>query len=118
MSIFSVITQPYRYSVQIDATVRTTYELARQVEIESALTNLADADAVALELFNILKFPRQRFDVPVIGVDVVNLSMYDGLPPCATLTDSRFGLQAGKLIVIPDFTIDLSVGQTVLRCWG
>ena len=118
MSVFAFITQPFRYSAKSDASVRTTHTLARQVEVEGALTNLTDADVVAQELFDILKFPRQRFDVPVLGVDVINLSMYDGQPPCATLLDNRFGLSAGKLVVIPDFTIDLSAGQTVLRCWG
>lgn len=118
MSVYTFITKPFRYSVQSDTAVRTAYSLAKQVEINSALTNMADADTVALELFNILKSPRQRFDVPVIGVDVVNLAMYDGLPPCATLLSDRWGLSAGKLVVIPDFTIDLSAGQTVLRCWG
>lgn len=119
MSIFSFITKPYRYSVQADTAVRTTHELARQVEIDSWLTLKADADVVGAELFNILKAPRQRFDVPVLGVDVINLSMYDGGVPCATLLSDRFGLSgAGKLVAIPDFTIDFGVGQTVLRCWG
>ncbi len=86
--------------------------------MDTVVTNMADAATVAAELFNILKFPRQRFDVPVIGIDVVNLSMYDGACVCATLTNTRFGLNVGKLVVIPDFTIDLSAGQTVLRCWG
>jgi hypothetical protein len=118
MSIYSFITQPYRYSTQSDPTIRTAYDLARQVEIDSALTNQVDADTVSLELFNIIKSPRQRFDVPVIGVSVINIDMYDGGVPCATLLHDRWGLSGGKLVAIPDFTIDLSTGQTVLRCWG
>lgn len=118
MSVFGFITQPFRYATKIDAAVRSTYELARQVELDTALTSLADANALATELFDILKAPRQRFDVPVLGVDVVNLAMYDGQAPCAMLTHSRFDLSAGKLVIIPDFTIDLAAGQTVLRCWG
>jgi len=118
MSVYSFITKPYRFSVQQDATLRTAYQLARQIEIDSALTNMADADTVSLELFNILKLPRQRFDVPVIGIDVINLGMYDGGVPCATLLHDRWGLAAGKLVAIPDFTIDLGKNQTVLRCWG
>jgi hypothetical protein len=45
---------------------------------------------------------------------------YDGvLGHYAEFDDiSLTAVQAGKLIVIPDFTIDLSAGQTVLRCWG
>lgn len=118
MSIFSFITQPYRYSIQSDSAVRTAYDLARQIEMPSMLTSLADADAVALELFNILKSPRQRFDVPVIGIDVVAIDQFDGNVLCATLLHDRWGLSGGKVVAIPDFTIDLSAGQTVLRCWG
>lgn len=118
MSIYSFITQPFRYSVQSDSAVRTAYALARQVEIASALTNMTDANVVAAELFNILKSPRQRFDVPVIGVDIMTIDQFDGQVPCALLMSSRWGLSAGKLVAIPDFTIDLSSGQTVLRCWG
>lgn len=118
MSVYSFITQPYRYAANQDTAVRTAYELARQVEVDGGLTNLADAATVGLELFNILKLPRLRFEVAVLGVDVINLSMFDGAAPCATLLDSRFDLSAGKLVVIPDYTIDLSAGQTILRCWG
>jgi len=118
MSVYSFITKPYRFSTASDNAIKTAYSLARQVEIETYLTTLADAATIAAELFNILKSPRQRFDVPVIGVDIITLAMYDGLPPCATLISDRWALSGGKLVVIPDFTIDLSMGQTVLRCWG
>ena len=99
MSVFSFITQPWRYSVQADTAVRTAYELARQVEINSYLTDMDDADDVALELFNILKSPRQRFDVPVIGIDVVTLEMYDGLPPMAVLMNDRFMGEKSNVIL-------------------
>ena len=118
MSVYSFITQPFRFSTQTDPSIRVAYDLARQVEIDASLSNLADAAAVALELFNILKSPRQRFDVPVIGVNIITVDMFDGQVPCATLLSDRWGLTAGKLVAIPDFTIDLAAGQTVLRCWG
>ncbi len=118
MSVYSFITEPFRFVDKFDAGVRASYELARQIEIEGAFTSLANADTVAQILFDILKSPRQRFDVPVLGVDIINLGMFDGQVPAATLISDRFGLTAGKPVIIPDFTIDLNAGQTILRCWG
>lgn len=117
-SVYSFITQPFRYSEQVDQNVRLNFALARAVEIEGRMTNLADADAVAATLHSILKAPRTRFEVPVIGVNVMTLSMLDGKTPCAMLTSDRFNLSQGLLVLIPDFTINLGSGQTVLRCWG
>lgn len=118
MNVFNFITQPWRYATQADLSIRNTYELARVVEIEGAYTSLADATTVSSVLFDILKSPRQRFDVPVLGVDIITPGMFDGQTPCAMLTHSRFGLSAGKLVIIPDYTIDPGSGQTILRCWG
>lgn len=118
MNVYNFITQPWRYATQQDVTIKTNYPLAREVEIEGAYTALSDATTMSLTLFNILKAPRQRFDVPVLGIDVVTPAMFDGAAPCATLFHSRFGLSAGKLVIIPDFTIDFGNGQTILRCWG
>lgn len=117
-TIYSFITQPFRYAERVDQTVRTRHALARTIEIEGRLTNLSDAEAVATTLHDILKAPRMRFDVPVLGVDVMTLSMLDGYPPTATLISDRFGLDQGRLVIIPDFTVDLRSGQTTLRCWG
>ncbi|MBA3240923.1 MAG: hypothetical protein H0T60_06820 [Acidobacteria bacterium] len=118
MGSYSFITKPFRYAVNADLTIRNTYALARQVELETALTNVADATTIGAVLFNILKSPRIRFEVPVIGLDVISMTMYDGGVPCATLISDRFSLQAGKLVAIPDFTMDLASGRTILRCWG
>jgi hypothetical protein len=117
-SVYSFITQAFRYSEKVDQTVRTNFALARAVEIDGRLTNLADADAVATTLHAILKAPRVRFEVPVLGVNVMTLSMLDGQTPCAMLTSDRFNLSQGLLVLIPDFTINLGSGQTILRCWG
>ena len=117
-SVYSFITQPFRYAEKVDQTVRTTYALARTIQIDGRMTNLSDADAVATTIHNILKAPRLRFEVPVIGVDVMTLAMLDGQTPCATLTSDRFNLQNGLLVLVPDFTINLGNGQTTLRCWG
>jgi hypothetical protein len=117
-SVYSFITQPYRYAEKVDQTVRTNYALARAVEIQGRMTNLTDADAVAATIHGLLKAPRQRFEVVVLGVNVMTLSMLDGQTPCAVLTTDRFNLQNGLLVLVPDFTIDLGNGQTTLRCWG
>jgi hypothetical protein len=115
---FSFITQPFRYAEQADAAVRTNYQLSRQVQIEGRLTNLTDADALAVILHNILKAPRQRFEVTVLGINIMVPSSLDGQTPCALLTNDRFNLQSGLVVLIPDFTINPGTGQTVLRCWG
>lgn len=115
---YSFITEPFRYADKFDNAVRSTYGLARQVELASTFTNMTDADYEAGVLFDILKAPRQRFEVVVLGVNVVNLSMYDGGIPCATLLSDRFNLQSGKLVAIPEFVLNLGEGQTILRCWG
>jgi len=117
-SVYSFITQAFRYSEQVDQTVRTNFPLARAIEIEGRMTNLADANAVSATLHSILKAPRTRFEVPVLGVNVMTLSMLDGQTPCAMLTSDRFNLSQGLLVLIPDFTINLGAGQTILRCWG
>ena len=91
------------------------------LELNTPLTNLSDATDISQTIFGILKAPRVRFEVPVIGINVVTLSMYDGTVPfpCATLISDRFGLTgAGRIVLIPEFTINLDKGQTVLRCWG
>lgn len=118
MSVVSFITRPFRYAEKVDTAIRDKFPLARQVDLNSRFTNLADADAIGNDIFAILKNPRQRFEVPVMGIDIVNLSMFDGSPPCAVLTTDRWGLDQGIIVVIPDFTINIGAGQTVLRCWG
>lgn len=118
MSVYSFITQPFRYAERFDTGVRDSYALARTVQIDGSYTNLSNANTMAQILFDILKSPRQRFDVVVHGVNVVNLSMYDGYAPCAVLVHDRFDLSGGKAVIIPEFSIDLGAGQTTLRCWG
>lgn len=118
MSVYSFITNPWRYAEASDQTVRTLYPLARTIQIDGKLTNLSDAEAVKTEIFNLVKSQRFRFEVVVSGVDIVTPNSFDGAPLCATLSSDRFGLQAGRLVLIPDFTINLNKGETTLRCWG
>ena len=118
MATYDFITQPFRYATAFDSGVRNQYALARQVEIEGRHTNLADAEVTADILFGILKAQRYRFNVTVLGVDVIDPSAFDGTPPCATLFSDRFNLQSGRLVLVPDFLIDPNQGHTILRCWG
>lgn len=118
MSIVSFITKPFRYAEQVDDNIRTKFTLSRSIDIDARFTNLVDANAVGQEIFSILKNPRQRFEVPVVGIDIVTLSMFDGYPPCAVLSTDRWGLSQGIIVVVPDFIIKPGDGQTILRCWG
>lgn len=120
MSTYSFITAPYRWVDHFDATIRESFDLARQLELPSAVSNINDADVLAETLFDILKSPRVRFEVPVVGVNVIMPSMYSGVVPfpCATLYSDRFGLSGGRVVLVPEYAVNLNEGQTVLRCWG
>jgi hypothetical protein len=118
VSIYTFITAPFRYQSASSDDIRNAFSLARSIEIDSRLTNLYDASAIASTIFDILAAPRVRFEVPVLGVNIINASMYNGQTPCATLMQNRFNMQTGRLVIIPEFRIDLNTGQTILRCWG
>jgi len=116
--VYSFITNAFRYAEAFDNAIRSTYPLARSIEIQGKLTSLTDAEAMKAQIFDVVKSQRFRFETTVIGIDLITPDSFDGVPPCAMLYSDRFGLTGGRLVMIPDFTLDLDKGQTTLRCWG
>ena len=117
-TVYGELTQPFRYSDQQDSAVLTAYPLARSVEAITAVSNISDLEALALERFGLLKVPRRRFLVTVEGPDYLAASDFAGSAPAAILKCKRWGLAAGRKVLIVKFESDYAANVTRLLVWG
>jgi hypothetical protein len=117
-AVYGELTQPFRFADNIDSTVLSAYPLARAIEAVTPFSQVAGLETVATERFNLLKVQRRRFLVTVEGADYVTASDFAGQCPAAVLKSSRFGLSAGRTMVIVKFEVDYGTNVTRLLLWG
>lgn len=106
----------YRSETASDATVKTQWLLAGEVEVQTLLTASADASTEAARLLALYKVRRDIFDVPVPLEFITqnNLNMLD----LVSLVCPRFGMSAGRLFRIIGKRVELGKNQAILTLWG
>ena len=109
----SFASEPYRWSLAEDATIRTADLDAEALEIESLLDSTADADAEAARLLA-LHGPERR----VIRVAVAAPAFAVDLGDAVAISDSRLGLAAGWTGLVVAMREDAAAGRHELALWG
>lgn len=113
-AVKSFVSLGARQAVAEDNTVKVRHPLAPEL---SFVTYLADATAAAAEAarrLNIYKAGRERYRVP-LKTEIAG--MID-LSDVVILKLPRFGLDAGKPMLVLGITSDLQAGTTTLDLWG
>jgi len=106
--------EQWRTAVAEDATVSTKFLLAPELEFETMLVNLADAQAEANRRLNIYKVRRDRYRIPIKTDYVSNID----LGSVISLSINRFGLSAGKKFLVIGINENYRTGITTLDVFG
>jgi hypothetical protein len=115
---YGELTQPFRWEDRQDAANLAAFPLARSVEAVSAFSDMAGLKTVHDERFELLAKQRRRFLVTVKGADYVVASSFAGQAPGAILKATRWGLSAGRRVLIVKFETDYGADVTRLLVWG
>ncbi len=89
---------------------------APEIEIDTVLLDQSAAAAEAARLLTLYGQPRQLFEVRIRAASVT-AAAYD-LGATVTLTWPRFGLDAGKNLVVIGWQADFGLKEITLRLWG
>lgn len=116
--VYGELTQPFRWVDNIDNTVLTAFPKARMLEEATFFSTIAGTKVIADERWNMLKATRRRFNLAVEGVDFLALTDYAGQCPSAILTCSRWGLAAGKRVLLIRFETDYGKNEQRIVAWG
>lgn len=114
----ALIENEWRPSVQADAAILTLYPEARDLTIDSAIDTNAAAAPFSLDMFNLVKVPRKRYQVIIEGAMSYRPSSWQGGPPTVTLKSSRYGVAAGVLGIIVGAKWDFQKDLITLEVWG
>jgi hypothetical protein len=93
----ALITNEFRWEVEIDAAVAVKRKRARTMEAESFCTNLAGATLINQAVFALLKGDRQLIEVPVNPMP--EGVIFNRLAPTATLVYEPLDLEREVIIV-------------------
>lgn len=114
----SFLLEEYRRSTQSNAGTLADYANARRIEIETNIATLAGGDALANELLALLEDPARVFEVEIEGVDVADLSAFDGSPPAFALEAARFAISSATPMLPAAIEIDHERSTTRLTIRG
>jgi hypothetical protein len=117
-TIYGELTQPFRWIDNIDPAVLEAYPLARAVEAQTPFSTLAGTEVVGDARFELLSRHRRRFLVSVDEPDYIRPSDFAGQCPSAILRSRRWGLSAGRRMLIVKFESDYARNETRLLLWG
>ncbi len=112
----AIIGLEYRFSDDEDVTIKTQYETSPVLERNTLLVTQADADAEATRLTTLFKARRDTFEVSVRAEPDV-LRAID-LSKVVTVTHPRYGLSAGKTLLILGMQTDFQNNSAKLSLWG
>lgn len=112
------LTQPFRWIDNQDDELLAAFPLARSMEIPTYFSNITGLEAIANERFWLLSEYRRRFDVTVEGVDYLKPADFENTCPGCVLTCAKWGLSAGRRMLIVQFAIDYAANETRLVLWG
>lgn len=116
------VTREYREVYAEDSSVRTQWPHATELKINTLLVNKADAQAEANRLLTMFKQPRDMFKVKV-HFDAISLQA-GGNPRkwvpgwVVNFTYPRFGLNAGKDLIIVGMQEDFAANTVEFTLWG
>lgn len=110
------LAQEYRTFSAEDASVKFQFLNARELNIDSLLADEADAEAVADYLLALHKVRRDLFEVPVKVAAFAEANT--GLIRSVNLTHSRFGLAAGRDLIVLGYDLDLARNRVTMKLWG
>lgn len=97
-----------------DATIKTAYPHATEIEIETCLDAQADAQALADLLLAIVRVRRDFWQVGILPEDTVGIDLADDV----TLQQPRLGLDLGKPFIASGIKYDYGLRRAVLTLWG
>jgi hypothetical protein len=99
-----------------DATVKTQWLLATEINADGLLTSSSDAATETTRRLTLYKARRDVFDVPV-SIDILTANSLK-LMDVVGLEIARFGMGSGKSFHLIGITLDLTRGQAILTLWG
>ena len=106
--------ETYRYATATGASsIQTAYADAEDVDAESYMDTLANAQAEADRRQTLWGVPRDIYSVPLAN----GLFQYN-LGDTWTLTIPRFGLSTGQPFVVVGITEDVAADEVTLELWG
>ena len=117
-TIYGELTQPFRWVDNIDNAVLAAHPKARMLEEATFFSTIAGVTLVANERWNMLKVSRRRFNVVVEGTVFLTLADYAGQCPSAVLTCKRWGLSAGRRVLLVRFETDYAKNEQRIVAWG
>lgn len=110
------LAQEYRTTISTDSDTQSIYPNARELTRTTALTSEADAQAEASRLLSLFKIQRRTYTATVRWEAELATTLDIG--QTVSVTFPRFGLQAGKLLLITGLTLDLRLRRAELSLWG
>lgn len=110
------LAQEYRTAAVTDSDTQSIYPNARELQRTTALTAESDAQAEASRLLNLFKIQRRTYTATVRWESELATTIDIG--QVVSITFPRFGLQAGKLLLITGLTLDLRSKRAELSLWG
>jgi hypothetical protein len=108
--------EEWRTIIANDATVKTQWPKAVEIEFNTYLTSAADASAEAMRRLNIYKVRRDTLTAKVKLTD--NLAAIIDLGATILVQVSRFGMSAGKPYLVTGIRTDLRNNTFDLTLWG
>ena len=110
------LAQEYRTAAVTDSDTQSIYPNARELQRTTALTAESDAQAEASRLLSLFKIQRRTYTATVRWEAELATTLDIG--QVVSVTFPRFGLQAGKLLLITGLTLDLRSKRAELSLWG
>jgi len=111
----------WRSAVAKDTSVKTQWSYARELVIDTCLVNESDAQAEADRLLALLKVQRDMFAFRIHGAAVrlqMPLQQYFQPGQRVKITFPRFGLSAGKTMLITSIQENLDEDLLDVTVWG
>jgi prophage tail gpP-like protein len=110
------LAQEYRTAVATDSDAQSVYPNARELHRTTALVSESDAQAEASRLLSLFKIQRRTYTTTVRWEAELATTLDIG--QVVSVAFPRFGLQAGKLLLITGLTLDLRSKRAELSLWG
>lgn len=117
-TVYAELTKPFRIADDSDSAVLAAYPFARAIEAISFFSEIAAVQVACDERFELLSAARRRFLLIVEGTDYIAPDDFAGQCPSAILKCARYGLAAGRRVLIVKFTVDYANNRTHLLVWG
>lgn len=96
------VKEALRYNTAVDTAVKASFPGAREMLVDTTISDATQGLAAATELLAFYKNPAMKLNVVVEGVDVAALSQFDGSPPVFNVDFPEWGTTSGGLAMLPN----------------